>query len=376
MKKTLAALIFLSTSMISRAEDISNKHQECLGRMTFEVPEEMEWATYDASRVGQISKGGGHNFTAEVTAVGDNGSYDYDQMTFYISDKVERERFDGASNYIKGTSRLYQKELIKKVKIKEWIINDLKERRYGNNDIEEVKKEISELEEKIPLAKIYEHNLGIPDAHILGSKNIPFHVLLWRNQRVYYFTFSKPNKNSAQRIKDLVARFRTRELYEVPDEPGICFPYGFIADDGKTAYDLKNSLRFTRTPNVIFSLLTASANNPWQTRPTSGLYDSDFRPGYDRQKWKKSALLDSLHIGKRLAAFEGWRLDPRPDSGERERAWFGLAHTGGLLDPLVAIQVQTFQKGTDDLTDYTPPPEEVLPRLKALSQSIEQRLAR
>ncbi|HHK4491221.1 TPA: hypothetical protein ACQTYP_001200 [Pseudomonas aeruginosa] len=35
-----------------------------------------------------------------------------------------------------------------------------------------------------------------------------------------------------------------------------------------------------------------------------------------------------------------------------------------------------YKKGTDDLTDYTPPPEEVLPRLKALSQSIEQRLAR
>ncbi|MCO1771476.1 hypothetical protein FA471_30665 [Pseudomonas aeruginosa] len=344
--------------------------------MTFEIPEEMEWATYDASRVGQISKGGGHNFTAEVTAVGDNGSYDYDRMTFYVSGKVERERFDGAANYIKGTSALYQKELIKKIKIKEWRINDLQKNGYKEDSIEEIRKDIKELERVIPLAQIYEHDLGIPDAHILGSKNIPFHVLLWRNQRVYYFTFSKPNKNSAQRIKDLVARFRTRELYEVPNEPGICFPYGFIADDGKTAYDLKNSLRFTRTPNVIFSLLTASANDPWQTRPTSGLYDSDFRPGYDRQKWKKSTLLDSLHIGKRLAAFEGWRLDPRPGSGEQERAWFGLAHTGGTLDPLVAIQVQTFQKGTDDLTDYTPPPEEVLPRLKALTRSIEQRLAR
>ncbi|HGP0213987.1 TPA: T6SS immunity protein Tli4 family protein [Pseudomonas aeruginosa] len=376
MKMVLVGLALLGISVSIWAGDLSNKHQECLGRMTFGVPEQIEWATYDSSRVGQISKGGGHNFTTEVTAVGDNGSYDYDRMTFYVSGKVDRERFDGASNYIKGTSRLYQKELIKKVKIKEWIINDLKERRYENNDIEEVKKEISELEEKIPLAKIYEHDLGIPDAHILGSKNIPFHVLLWRNQRVYYFKFSKPTQQSAQRIKDLIARFRTRELYEVPNEPGICFPYGFIADDGKTAYDLKNSLRFTRTPNVIFSLLTASANDPWQTRPTSGLYDSDFRPGYDRQKWKKSTLIDSLHIGKRLAAFEGWRLDPRPGSGEQERAWFGLAHTGGLLDPLVAIQVQTFQKGTDDLTDYTPPPEEVLPRLKALTRSIEQRLAR
>ncbi|RQB63437.1 hypothetical protein IPC436_27155 [Pseudomonas aeruginosa] len=344
--------------------------------MTFGVPEQIEWATYDSSRVGQISKGGGHNFTTEVTAVGDNGSYDYDRMTFYVSEKVERERFDGASNYIKGTANLYQDKLRDTIKTDQWRINDLQKNGHEEDSIEEIRKDIKELERDILLAQIYEHDLGIPDSHILGSKNIPFHVLLWRNQRVYYFTFSKPTENSAQRIKDLVARFRTRELYEVPNEPGICFPYGFIADDGKTAYELKNSLRFTRTPNVIFSLLTASANDPWQTRPTSGLYDSDFRPGYDRQKWKKSALIDSLHIGKRLAAFEGWRLDPRPGSSEQERAWFGLAHTGGLLDPLVAIQAQTFQKGTDDLTDYTPPPEEVLPRLKALSQSIEQRLAR
>ncbi|KSJ12968.2 hypothetical protein AO994_14990 [Pseudomonas aeruginosa] len=346
--------------------------------MTFEVPEEMEWAVFSAKSVYRFSeaRGGGHRFREKIAARHERGSYDYDSMTFYVSEKVDKNELHGASNYIKGTANLYRKELEKRVKTNYGIIEDLKKMGYGPEPIERARNRIKEIEASIPLTQIYEHDLGIPDAHILGSKNIPFHVLLWRNQRVYYFTFSKPTENSAQRIKDLVARFRTRELYEVPDEPGICFPYGFITDDGKTAYELKNSLRFTRTPNVIFSLLTASANDPWQTRPTSGLYDSDLRPGYDRQKWKKSALLDSLHIGKRLAAFEGWRLDPRPDSGERERAWFGLAHTGGTLDPLVAIQVQTFQKGTDDLTDYTPPPEEVLPRLKALSQSIEQRLAR
>ena len=215
------------------------------------------------------------------------------------------------------------------------------------------------MEAKIPLAKIYEHDLGIPDSHILGSKNIPFHVLLWRNQRVYYFTFSKPTENSAQRIKDLIARFRTRELRSA-ERTGPLLPYGFIADDGKTAYELKNSLRFTRTPNVIFSLLTASANDPWQTRPTSGLYDSDFRPGYDRQKWKKRAARQPPH---RQAPGRLRRLAPRPAPRLRrtERAWFGLAHTGGTLDPLVAIQVQTFQKGTDDLTDYTPPPKKYCP---------------
>ncbi len=346
--------------------------------MAFEVPEAVEWAVFPANAVGEISNagGGGYEFSKRVAGTHERGSYDYDRMTFYVSDKVKKSEFHHASNYIKGTAEIYQDHLRENIKLDKKAISTLQKEKNKEKSIEQIEKGIAEMEAKIPLAQIYEHDLGIPDAHILGSKNIPFHVLLWRNQRVYYFKFSKPTENSAQRIKDLVARFRTRELYEVPNEPGICFPYGFIADDGKTAYELKNSLRFTRTPNVIFSLLTASPNDPWQTRPTSGLYDNDFRPGYDRQKWKKSALLDSLHIGKRLAAFEGWRLDPRPDSGERERAWFGLAHTGGTLDPLVAIQVQTFQKGTDDLSDYTPPPEEVLPRLKALTQSIDQRLAR
>ncbi len=108
MKRVLMGLILLSSSNITWAEAPSSKYQECLGRVTFEIPEEMERATYDASRVWQISKGGGHNFTAEVTAVGDNGSYDYDSMIFYVSEKVDKNEFHNASNYIKGTAEIYR----------------------------------------------------------------------------------------------------------------------------------------------------------------------------------------------------------------------------------------------------------------------------
>ncbi|MBN0787699.1 hypothetical protein JTM05_34200 [Pseudomonas aeruginosa] len=70
-----------------------------------------------ASRVWQISKGGGHNFTAEVTAVGDNGSYDYDSMIFYVSEKVDKNEFHNASNYIKGTAEIYQDHLRENIKL-------------------------------------------------------------------------------------------------------------------------------------------------------------------------------------------------------------------------------------------------------------------
>jgi hypothetical protein len=37
--------------------------------------------------------------------------------------------------------------------------------------------------------------------------------------------------------------------------------------------------------------------------------------------------------------------------------------------------MSTFQRGTDDLTELTPPPDDVIPRFRALSESLEEALA-
>jgi len=349
--------------------------QECLGRMTFDVPEEMQWAVYNADHTHRITEGGGHGFTNKVYASSDNGSYDYDGLTIYVSDIVGRDTFDGAARYFKGTIRRNQEELNKKKSTFERILERFKRDNYEKKHISEIEGEIKEIERQISITQVYEYDLDIPDAYFLGGHIAPDEVLLWRNNRVYSFAFSQAGPDSAERIKALVERFQPRELYEVPQGPGFCFPYGFIADDGKTAYSIKNSLRFTRTPNVIFTFVAASANDPWQTRPTEGTYDTDYRPGYDASKWKKTSFIERLYLGKRLAGLEGWRLDPKPGSGEQERAWFALAHRGGTGSPLLAVQMFTFQKSTDDLTELTPPPEEVIPRFKKLSESIENSLA-
>jgi len=349
--------------------------QECIGRMTFDVPEEVQWAVYNADHTNRITEGGGHGFTNKVYASSDNAHYDYDGLGIYVSDIVERDTFDGAARYIKGTAKLYQKELRKNLEIDKFRLKELPGLGYGQKEISELESVIEELERQIPLTKVHEYDLSIPDAYFLGDHVSPGRALLWRNNRVYSFVFSQAGPDSAERIKALVERFQPRELYEVPQGPGFCFPYGFIADDGKTAYSIKNSLRFTRTPNVIFTFVAASANDPWQTRPTEGTYDTDYRPGYDASKWKKTSFIERLYLGKRLAGLEGWRLDPKPGSGEQERAWFALAHRGGTGSPLLAVQMFTFQKGTDDLTELTPPPEEVIPRFRKLSESIVNSLA-
>ncbi|MFG5863368.1 T6SS immunity protein Tli4 family protein [Metapseudomonas sp. CR1201] len=369
-------LILLLPLLFAPLAQATAVRQECLGRVAFDVQEEIEWAVFSNKRVTRISdaKGGGHRFTDKVAGRWERGSYGTEhEAVLYVTAPTTREEFDSAANYIRGRGKRYQEDLRKTIEIDKYRIERMRAGNYSTpEDIKSVEEDIRKTEAKIPLAKIYDHDLGIPDAYALGGKDIPFQLLLWRDSRVYYFAF-KPYPGTAAYMQDLARRFRTRALYEVPQEPGICFPYGFIADDGKTAYELRNSLRFTRTPNVILSLLTASAGDP--TEPTMGLYDTDYSPGFDRRKWRRVNLIEQVYFGKWLSTFTGWHLTPTPEGGEQERAWFGHAYIGGpgTSMPMLAIQVQTFEKGIDDLTEHTPPPETVMPRIQALTRSFHYR---
>ncbi|WP_235991340.1 T6SS immunity protein Tli4 family protein [Halopseudomonas xiamenensis] len=349
---------------------MADQRQECLGRHVFEVPEGMEWATYDASRVFRISTGGGHNFTAKVGAKGDSVVYGPYGAIIKVSDIVERSEFEAAANYQLGTGRLNQKRILENIDIKQFRLSKLPGQGYGPEVIQQLEREIAELEAQVPLALYTVHDLGIPDAFFIGGQGDPTHAYLYRNQRVYYFVMRRAGDNGTDAFVDLMSRFQPRELYEVPEGNGICIPYGFIADDGKAPYSIKNSLRFTQSPNVVFTLLTASASDPWHTKSTSGLYDTDFRPGYDREKWTWREYVQPSWLGTHKTQLLGWTLEPKPDSGEQERAWFGFAERGGVLNPLLAVHMLTFQQGTDDLTEHTPPMETVLPRWEALAQTL------
>ncbi|MGZ7457971.1 T6SS immunity protein Tli4 family protein [Pseudomonas sp. Ma2-10] len=342
--------------------------QECFGRYTFDAPEPIEWATH-STKNNSISEGGGHTFSKNISSENEYLTYNYSGLTVRVSDITTPHEFEIQRNAILHTNEISKTETLEKIDIKKGRLQSIQDMNYSADIIEGLKKDIKNLEDSTKDATVFEYKFNIPDSYVFGSKNTPSKALLWRNNRIYYFSFNTPSKKSTEDIKGLIARFEPRELYHVPKSPGVCIPYGFIHDDGKTAFSIKNSLRFTSTPNVIMTMINASQDTP--TKATTGTYNTDHHPGYDAEKWKKSKIMEKFYFGERMTTLEGWRLDPRPESGEQERAWFAIAHVGGLASPLMAVQMFTFKQGTDGLKDLTPPPEAVIPRFLKLTESIK-----
>ena len=378
MKWVGCILLLAGINNIAWAE--SYPRQECLGRVAFDTPEPMEWAVFPAENAYLLADAntpkpmGWAVFPAEsiyflANEDGEilrfiNTYYDFDGVIVYVSDMTTRDVFNSAINDIYERDKERNENLKRSLNMYLEIIQKSKVNGKSTDSIRKFEQRVQDIEAEISLTGITEYDLEISDARVLGRSIERYYAILWRNQRVYIFDFSVPT--TVDHIKDIASRFRARELYEVPKEAGICFPYGFIADDGKTAYRVKNSLRFSRTPNLIFNLTVASADAP-SKEPPNDLYI----PVYDMRFWQKTSLVDSLYFGKHPAAFNGWRLDPKPGSGEQYRSWFGYAYTDSLPSsrPLMAVHVFAIKKGVEQ----PPPPSDALPRLKALTSSMSVR---
>lgn len=53
---------------------------------------------------------------------------------------------------------------------------------------------------------------------------------------------------------DFLARFRARAEHEIPTEPGVCIPFGFIADSGNEPFDFRFQWRPRSTPALLYRI--------------------------------------------------------------------------------------------------------------------------
>lgn len=111
-------------------------------------------------------------------------------------------------------------------------------------------------------AKEIAFDFGMPDAYGAPYPD-KLIVLLWRDERIYRFAFGQQSNYSEHRssfeklvpvARELLARFRTRSEFEIPQESGFCLPFGFIADDGKAPYSITMAWHPTNNPELLYSL--------------------------------------------------------------------------------------------------------------------------
>ncbi len=98
------------------------------------------------------------------------------------------------------------------------------------------------------------------DRYRNSGKEQTYEAILNRNNQVFYFNYratgddAKDPVASRKKFVDIVRAFRPRKLFDIPNERGICFPYGFIADDGTRKANMEVTLRFTDVPSVLYSV--------------------------------------------------------------------------------------------------------------------------
>ena len=366
--KPLFALMLLIASGVALAEPV---RRECLGRMIFTVPDEMKWAAHDQYTKSYLYKRH-QGFSPSVTTPFDALLYDHDGLRIFVSDKVDKKRLEQLKNEEKGVHYVDATRLITFVETTRLALELAHKWKSSAKVIAALKGDLQKYEHELMLNQEYEHDLGFADTKAIGTLEFPTKAFLWRQQRIYTFSLQDPKPGAGERLKDLISRFEPRALYEIPTGPGVCLPYGFIRDDGNTHFEFKYSLRLKNSKNIIVGLINASANNPWHSQPAFGTVN-DYLSSYDFSRLVKHDLQESLFLGGSPAAFVGWHLEPRPNSDEKERLWYGFARRGGSSEPLMAVQIHTVRKGVDDIESVTPPPEKIIPRISELSRSISHK---
>ena len=107
------------------------------------------------------------------------------------------------------------------------------------------------------------HSFGFPGelATESGTGRLAVRALLGGNviSLVTYVNSEEGNplrEEAMAKIRRDIKRMRLRAPGEVPDEPGVCFPGLFFADDGTTDYHTHASFRYVDRPNVAYSIDT------------------------------------------------------------------------------------------------------------------------
>ena len=84
-------------------------------------------------------------------------------------------------------------------------------------------------------------------------------------------TSQSENAENIKHYNTFLNDFRTRAIFEVPKQEGVCIPYGFIPDDGKQPHEIAVTMRLLDHPDIEVALRD-STNTGYTIRDGKSMY--------------------------------------------------------------------------------------------------------
>lgn len=370
---------------------------ECLGRLTFDIAQPVQWPTYHKGEADLFSR----SFSDKVWDRGDEIMVGNAKVSVIgpMDGKLRERVFSVTPTGIVA-------HLQKEIASSKAYIKRLEEGDDSSRTAEKIADQgrwISQHEETI--RKKQEEfklvDLQLPQSYAYYSitaksakpddKESVMRAYLTRGSYLYVFESEmrllKPSDIEIHKknLANLLKNFRVRAANEIPSELGVCIPHGFIADDGKTDIEFKQSIRFQDAPGVIYTISTGNVIKRRlkftpvlaATRAATGLFGS-----YNEEA---------------IAGFVKQRIGPRPykmggltgeqgglalnitQPGEKPFEMYSIftGYSGWLgthVLPYIIVDMRTFSQAQAPELEQNPPPfKQSMDRLDVLLKGMRLR---
>ncbi|KQQ39233.1 hypothetical protein ASF61_22250 [Duganella sp. Leaf126] len=174
-------------------------------------------------------------------------------------------------------------------------------------------------------------------------------------------------------------------MNEIPTELGVCIPFGFLPDDGRTVTDIKQSIRWKDAPGVLYTIHTGNVQ-PRQLKSTviTALASSQVgRFGTDEEAEVKKHV--DQRIGPRQAKIGGLVGEQggvalkvtQPGSKPYEAYSVFTGYSGWLgsaVLPFILVDMQSFtMEQAPELKANPPPFRQSMERLEGVLKYMRLR---
>ncbi|MFS2159535.1 hypothetical protein ACCD10_19565 [Pseudomonas sp. Pseusp122] len=381
---------------------------QCLGRSVFELQTDIVWHLMDFRRFGHGNTGPG-GYSPDVGQLAKQLSYGRDPTNAAFSlvaievspkttidiyeavvrsespskleskERVVQEKINEISHVATGDLERSDPELYRKLLKEELALEkklkrishvqteiftlrkyDIPLRREKNLPTEKMEAELKAYEEEYDsyptderYAKEMAFDFGVPGVYG-GPYPDKLVVVLWRDDRVYKFTFGDTDRNSGHpdvfeklvlAARELLSRFRTRSEFEIPQEPGFCIPFGFIADNGKEPYSVTMAWHPVDNHELLYSLsLSSSIDKAMDLLPmlTAPIYGNPFPSVVSMD----ASAPTSVEIGSRKGVLGIKTYKPAGQKGDQSTTAGSYVITAGNasngIEPSLVLKAETY----------------------------------